>query len=76
MCVPPTIAPLVPLDTDGTRIALLRYGSLVVIDANGNDLFTPGIAAGGAQIMGNSVLVLTDGRLAEYDISRGALEHS
>jgi hypothetical protein len=73
---PDTIAPLVPLDTDGSRIALLRYGSLVVIDAHGNDLLTTGVAAAGAQIMGNNLLALTDGRLTEYDIGNGAVQQS
>jgi hypothetical protein len=66
----------VPLDTDGTRIALLRYGSLVVVDANGNDLLTTGVPAAGAQIMGNNLLALTEGRLTEYDISSGVVQHS
>jgi hypothetical protein len=74
---PESIAPLVPLDTDGSRIAALRYGSIVMIDRNGDDVLTTGVAgAGGAQIIGNSLLVLTEHRLTEYDIGSSAVQHS
>jgi hypothetical protein len=73
---PSTTSPLVPLDTDGTRIAALRYGSIVVLDAAGNDLLQTTLPAGGAQIMGNELLVLVEGQLRDYDLKTGALRQT
>jgi hypothetical protein len=73
---PFTTAPLVPLDTDGTRIAALRYGSLVVLDSSGHDLLTSSIAAGGAQITGDALVVLVEGQLNQYDIATGAFRRT
>lgn len=66
-------APLVPLDTNGAQIAVLRYGSLVVLDANGGDMLELPVNAAAAQFAGDSLVVLVRGALRVYDTSTGRL---
>ena len=69
---PSSVAPLVALDTDGSNVTALRYGSLVVLNSSGSDLLTSGLHAGGAQIMGTELIILVEGQLQDYDLSTGA----
>jgi hypothetical protein len=73
---PRAIAPLVPLDTDGERIAVLRYGSLVVLDTSGSELLAIPVAAAAAQLLDETVVVLVPGELRVYDVTSGSLLRS
>ncbi|HEU5279976.1 MAG TPA: hypothetical protein VFU26_13880 [Gaiellaceae bacterium] len=73
---PRSVAPLVPLDTDGQRIVLLRYGSLVIIDPFGNELRAIPVAAADAQLLGEDLVALVPGELRVYSLIDGNLIRS
>jgi WD40-like Beta Propeller Repeat len=73
---PRAIAPLVPLDTDGERIAVLRYGSLVILDTAGTELLAIPVPAAAAQLIGEEVVVLVPGELRVYSLLNGSLHRS
>jgi hypothetical protein len=69
------LTPIVALDTDGARLATLRYDRLVVYDKVGNQLSEIDVRPAAAQFAGDDVVVLVPNELRIYTAS-GTLRRS
>jgi len=60
------LTPIMALDTDGRRIAALRYDNLVVYDSSGGELAAVDIRPAAAQLAGDDVVALVPNELRVY----------
>jgi hypothetical protein len=60
------VTPIVALDTDGARIAALRFSELVLLDLSGGELAAVPVKPSAAQFSGDDVVVLVPNELRVY----------
>ncbi|HEU5279615.1 MAG TPA: hypothetical protein VFU26_12015 [Gaiellaceae bacterium] len=70
------VTPIVALDTDGKRIAALRFESLMLLDPFGIVLLSTSVQAAAAQFVEGGIVIALPHELRVYDTATGTLRRS